>query len=136
VLVEAGRSAWHACRENVVTLDLPGVTLQRADAREFLAAGPARAFDVVFLDPPYAEPNATVIDVLHLLVGHGWCAEQGFVVAERSARGQPLDWPPGLRPLQDRRYGDATLWYGRALPAGRLPESLVPPADPRHQPPA
>jgi 16S rRNA (guanine966-N2)-methyltransferase len=37
-----------------------------------------------------------------------------MVVAERPTRGPALVWPDGLNAERDRRYGEGTLWYGRA----------------------
>jgi 16S rRNA (guanine966-N2)-methyltransferase len=35
-------------------------------------------------------------------------------VVERASRSDPWIWPDGVTALQSRRYGEATLWYGRA----------------------
>jgi 16S rRNA (guanine966-N2)-methyltransferase len=34
------------------------------------------------------------------------------VVVELPARGAPLPWPPPLRALRERRYGETTLFLG------------------------
>ena len=50
----------------------------------------------------------------------GWLADDAVVVVERATRGGALDVAGGLRGrLRSRRYGEATLWYGRA--AARRP---------------
>jgi len=33
---------------------------------------------------------------------------------ERATRSGPVSWPAGFEPDRARRYGEATLWYGRA----------------------
>jgi len=38
----------------------------------------------------------------------------GLVVVERPTRGATWVWPEGFAGLRSRRYGEATLWYGRA----------------------
>lgn len=54
VMVERAARVWARLRENVALLGCEDVvTLRRADALEFVAACD-RAFDVVFLDPPFA----------------------------------------------------------------------------------
>lgn len=53
VLVERDPRVYRALEANVRTLAADRVQLVRADALEFLAAD-TRAYDVVFLDPPYA----------------------------------------------------------------------------------
>ena len=119
VLVESERAAWHACRENVATLRLPDVSLHRADVLTFLAAAAERPFDVVFADPPYAFGADSVTQVLTLLARHRWVDADATVVLERASRDAPLEWPDGYAPLRERRYGEATLWFGRrSRPAG------------------
>src|SRR3954468_3854487 len=49
-----------------------------------LAATPAAAYDVVFLDPPYSVASEEVARVLGLLVTHDWVSPGGAVVVERS----------------------------------------------------
>ncbi len=53
VLVERDPHAFRALQENVAELSASAVRLVRADALEFLRSDTA-AYDVVFLDPPYA----------------------------------------------------------------------------------
>jgi 16S rRNA (guanine966-N2)-methyltransferase len=53
VLVERDPRVYRALEASLRALDARTVQLVRADALEFLAAD-ARAYDVVFLDPPYA----------------------------------------------------------------------------------
>jgi 16S rRNA (guanine966-N2)-methyltransferase len=113
VLVESERAAWHACRENVAALHLPGVVLHRTDVLAFLAGPAPRGFDVVFADPPYVYPADSVTRALTLLATPGWCAPDAIAVVERAARDDALAWPTGWAPLRSRRYGEAMLWYGR-----------------------
>ena len=120
VLVESERAAWHACRENLATLGLRGVTLHRMTVESFLrdpANLPRQPFDVVFADPPYALADAELAPVLAVVAGPDWCAAGALVVVERGVRGEDPPWPASVQPLRSRRYGDAMLWYGRALRA-------------------
>jgi 16S rRNA (guanine966-N2)-methyltransferase len=74
-------------------------------------AGPAeRAYDLVLVDPPYDVPDAEVAGWLVAAAAHGWLAAGAVVVVERSARGAPFPWPPPLRALRERRYGETTLF--------------------------
>lgn len=109
VLVERDAAALRALRANVESLDLPQVDVRAQSVGSFLAAEPF-AYDVVFLDPPYAE---TVEEVLIAVVANGWLAADAVVVVERSSRDAPLAWPAGIDADRSRRYGDGTLWYGR-----------------------
>jgi len=115
VLVESDRQAWHAARENAATLGLSQVTLHRAAVETHLSHdAPAGGFDVVFLDPPYSLADSVVDECLVMLVQHRWLAPDAVVVVERATRGSPPTWPGVLAATRSRRYGEATLWYGRA----------------------
>jgi 16S rRNA (guanine966-N2)-methyltransferase len=110
VLVEQAAAALRALRANVAALALPGVEVRGEPVERVLATTPAAAYDVVFCDPPYAQP---VDDVLAALSGPGWLMLDAVVVVERATRDPALDWPAGLEPVRSRRYGESTLWYGR-----------------------
>lgn len=110
VLVERDARAVTVLRGNVEAVALPGVVVRAEPVSRFLAEPPLRAFDVVFLDPPYADP---VAEVLTAVVEGGWLAAEGVVVVERASRDGAPDWPSGLVSDRSRRYGDSTLWYGR-----------------------
>lgn len=109
VLVERDPHAARSARENVAALGFPAVTLRTDDVTRFLRE-PATPYDVVYVDPPYAD---AVDGVLGVLADGGWIAVGGVVVVERDARGEPPHWPAGIVADRDRRYGDSVLWYGR-----------------------
>ncbi|MFD9126787.1 16S rRNA (guanine(966)-N(2))-methyltransferase RsmD [Kitasatospora sp. NPDC059571] len=119
LLVESDASAARTIRENVRTLGLPGAEV-RADRAERVAAGPAPAdpYDLVFLDPPYAVTDEQLREMLITLVAGGWLAADVLVTVERSTRGGEFGWPEGFEGLRSRRYGEGTLWYGRAADEG------------------
>jgi 16S rRNA (guanine966-N2)-methyltransferase len=110
LLVEHAPGALAALRSNVAALDLTDVEII-ADQVERLLTRPApQMFDIVFLDPPYADP---VDPVLQMLVDNGWLADDATVVVERATRSGAPAWPAELSEDRVRRYGDSTLWYGR-----------------------
>ncbi|GAA3024964.1 16S rRNA (guanine(966)-N(2))-methyltransferase RsmD [Kitasatospora albolonga] len=115
LLVEADASAARVIRENVRTIALPGAEV-RADRAERVIAGqaPAAPYDLVFLDPPYSVTDDEVREMLITLLAGGWLDEEVLVTVERSTRGGEFGWPEGFEPVRSRRYGEGTLWYGRA----------------------
>ncbi|MFF4652350.1 16S rRNA (guanine(966)-N(2))-methyltransferase RsmD [Streptomyces sp. NPDC001380] len=120
LLVEADARAVRTIRENVRALALPGAEV-RAGKAERVAEGepPAAPYDLVFLDPPYAVTDAALREILLTLSAGGWLAADALATVERSTRGGEFAWPDGFEPLRSRRYGEGTLWYGRAAaPAG------------------
>ena len=61
-------------------------------------------------------PSPTTIfgEILLTLRAQGWLTDDALVTVERSTRGGEFGWPEGFEPLRARRYGEGTLWYGRA----------------------
>jgi len=122
LLVELDRRAADAIRANVTALGLPGAQVVRDDvARMAASPNPQAPYDVAFLDPPYTLEADALRAVLGALAAHGWLAADAVVVVERSSRDEPWSWPedPWLfAASRDRRYGEGTLWYGRAAWSG------------------
>jgi 16S rRNA (guanine966-N2)-methyltransferase len=115
LLAEADPRAARTIRENAAVIGLPGAEV-RAGKAEKVVAGPPPAdpYDVVFLDPPYDTGDEILREILLTLLGGGWLAADTLVTVERRTRGGEFGWPPGFEALRSRRYGEATLWYGRA----------------------
>jgi 16S rRNA (guanine966-N2)-methyltransferase len=115
LLAEAEPRAARVIRENVAALGLPGAEVRSGRAEKIVAGEPpAQPYDVVFLDPPYDVPDGELREILLTLVAKGWLAGEALVTVERRTRGGEFGWPPGFEGLRSRRYGEATLWYGRA----------------------
>lgn len=116
LLVEADPRAARVIRENVRTLGLPGAEVRPGKAEQIVAAPVpgGQPYDVVFLDPPYAVTDDDLREILITLSGNGWLVAQALVTVERSTRGGEFRWPIGFEGLRARRYGEGTLWYGRA----------------------
>ncbi|WP_328395999.1 16S rRNA (guanine(966)-N(2))-methyltransferase RsmD [Streptomyces sp. NBC_00390] len=115
LLVEADSRAARTVRENVRTLGLPGAEVRTGRAEQIVAGpAPSTPYDVVFLDPPYAVTDDDLGEILLTLRTQGWLADDAIVTVERSTRGGEFNWPKGFEPLRARRYGEGTLWYGRA----------------------
>lgn len=117
LLVESHPRAMKVIRQNVAALGLPGAEPVADRVERVLAGSPARPYDLVFADPPYAMPGSEVTALLEALHDHHWLAPGALVVVERESRGPALAWPPGLVPERERRYGDTTFWYGGVEPS-------------------
>jgi len=113
VLVDSDRRAVDVLRHNAAAIGLPTAVVVRRSVPAFLAVPPDAPFDLVFADPPYQLDEAVVAGLLAALVEQGWLADEAVVVVERSARGPAPAWPDGIRPVQNKRYGEGVLWYGR-----------------------
>ncbi|MGH3359388.1 MAG: 16S rRNA (guanine(966)-N(2))-methyltransferase RsmD [Nocardioidaceae bacterium] len=110
--VEQDRRTADVVRRNIATLGLAGATVVAAPAARAVARLDG-AFDVVFMDPPYAFGDDELTGVQAALGDRGAIAADGIVVVERSKRsGEPV-WAGGLEATRHKTYGSTTLWYGR-----------------------
>ncbi|MBE7188767.1 16S rRNA (guanine(966)-N(2))-methyltransferase RsmD [Jatrophihabitans endophyticus] len=113
VFVEKNRAALDVLRRNVDAVGLPGAVIDPRHVSLVLGGGTDAPFDLVFADPPYADSDASVEQLLLALCVEGWLAPDGVVVLERSARTPVGDPVASLTPVAEKRYGDSLLWYGR-----------------------
>jgi 16S rRNA (guanine966-N2)-methyltransferase len=130
VLVERDRAIAAALAANLALLERPAAVtavaaaaagapgargrVLHADAFEFLA-GPARPFDVVFLDPPYAQGR--LAELCRLLESKGWLAPHAFIYVESAARdGQPV-LPPSWSAWRQLRAGGVSAGLARRAEA-------------------
>lgn len=111
--VESDRGTARLVRDNAAAVRLE-VTVRAARVEQFLAAGPARRFDVIWADPPYALTGEQL--ALVLAAALDWLAPDGLVVVERSTRDLPPVWPAQLSWSWHRRYGETTLYFARRAP--------------------
>lgn len=110
-LVEADRATAGLIRANATSLGLRGVEVVGGSVEAFLAGGGHAAYDLAFLDPPYALPQEAVEAALSALVRGGWLTDGATVVLERSTRSSDPTWPAGLVATTHKRYGETALWF-------------------------
>lgn len=124
LLVETEPRAVRTIKDNVRTVGLPGVEVRAGKAAQTAAGDPPQdPYDLVFLDPPYAVSDDDLREILLTLRARGWLAEDALATVERSTRGGDFRWPEGFEGLRSRRYGEGTLWYGRAAARETEPAS-------------
>ena len=111
VFVDMREDACKVVRENLAKTRLEqNARVVRADYLSYLASA-RETFDLIFLDPPYAEVflenslnRITEIDILH---------SGGIIVAERPL-GKELPWDyPGYTRSRDYQYGKILLTFYR-----------------------
>ena len=117
LFVETDEAARGAIRENVDAMGLFGRTrVHRRDATSLGvrpgADGPA--FDLAFLDPPYAKGLGEI--ALARLAEGGWLAPGALVVFERGVDEPDFD-VAGFEKLDARDYGAARVHFLRWSPA-------------------
>lgn len=111
VLVERDRAAAKVAIRNAETVAKAGATralVEQVAVTPFLQRS-GRSFDLVFIDPPYDQPDdeltAVLIDLGPLL------SHPATVVVERAKKAGPLEPPGDLEVERTRNYGDTTLHY-------------------------
>ena len=114
VLVESDRSVLRVLRANLAELGLDGAVVVASTVDKFVAEQADGPYNIVFVDPPYSVGSDRLGAVLGDLRRHGWLADQAIVVVERASRDSDFTWPDGYVAQRSRRYGEGSLWYGRA----------------------
>jgi 16S rRNA (guanine(966)-N(2))-methyltransferase RsmD len=79
-----------------------------SDVISTLEHGAAERVDLVFVDPPYNNSPASVLEVMEAIVMHGWLSDEGRVVLHRPARERALE-PLGLKVQWSRDYGQSNV---------------------------
>ncbi|MDP2011747.1 MAG: 16S rRNA (guanine(966)-N(2))-methyltransferase RsmD [Phenylobacterium sp.] len=116
LFVETDEAARGAIRENVDAMGLFGRTRVHRRSAVNLGTRPGAdgpAFDLAFLDPPYAKGLGEV--ALAKLRDGGWLAPEALIVFERGSA-EPAFSVEGFEVLDARDYGAARVHFLRALP--------------------
>jgi 16S rRNA (guanine966-N2)-methyltransferase len=87
----------------------------RADAEGFLGQPPT-PFDVIFLDPPFADP--VLPELCRRIEAGGWLKDGGLVYLESPASAGEPALPPGWTLLKSRRAGEVGYHLARRDVAG------------------
>lgn len=103
-VVERDAVAAAGIQQNLTSVKLSSVTLVRGDARRAVLPG----FDVVYLDPPYADPIGPWVE---------WAAgvARRYVIAEARAKTPWPAAPSGFVADGVRRHGEAELAFFRRV---------------------
>lgn len=104
VFVEKSTVAAASLKKNIAALNATGAEVLIVDARNYLARDNPRAFDIVFLDPPFADELHD--ELCRLLSERGWLATDARIYIE-SERGQPAPrLPQGWQVLKSKTAGN------------------------------
>ena len=103
VFVERSAVAFETLKSNIALLGGPNAEVLNVDARRYLNGPSTRAFDIVFLDPPFA---ADLYDELcRLLVEQRWLADDARIYIEMDKDQPELSLPPGWQVLKNKTAG-------------------------------
>ena len=105
----------HANLERAVALlDACNVELIQADSLSYLK-GPSRAYDSVFVDPPFPEHYQN--EVIVLLTRHAWLAANATIYLEMAASDTPPALPPGVAYVRQKTSGNVRYCLARRVEA-------------------
>ena len=103
VFVERNTMAARALRELLSEWGAQNAHVERADALAWLG-GPARPFDIVFLDPPFAAELHR--EAAQRLEAGGWLAPGARIYLEAPAREPLPELPEQWQPLRAKQAGE------------------------------
>ena len=104
VFVEKSSVAAKQLRRNIDVLDARGATVRQQGALEFLRQAADGPFDVVFLDPPFADD--LVEETCRLLDQHDLLAEDALVYIELPKNGVGAQLPAGWQVQKNKTAGN------------------------------
>lgn len=79
-----------------------------ADVKSTIGRGPDERVDVVFVDPPYNMPVASVRADLETVVTEGFLSDEGRIIVHRPGKENVIE-PLGLKMMWDREYGQSRI---------------------------
>lgn len=104
--VEQNGAACAVIRDNLRATKFDGrAAVHQASVEAFLGRAPAAPYDLVVMDPPYADPR--IVENLALLGRSPLVAPSAIVVVGHAARVDLPDDLPPLHRLRHRCYGDS-----------------------------
>lgn len=102
-LIEISPNACNALRQHVTTLGAGfKAEVLEADARQWLQQPPPRAFDLVFLDPPF--DSSLLAKTIPLVATPGWLSEGARIYIETAVE-RPINLPGHWEILRTKETG-------------------------------
>ena len=104
VFVEKAPRAARTLARNIETLDAKGATVLQQDAEDFLDTGETAPFEIIFLDPPFAEDMLS--DLCRLIEERGLLVDDGLVYLEQDRAREMAVLPDNWRVLKNKTAGN------------------------------
>jgi 16S rRNA (guanine966-N2)-methyltransferase len=110
VFVENAREAILKLEQNIESTGLgTNAEVTWIDVKALLLKSPDQRFDMIFLDPPYNMPSASVRADCESIVMQGYLSDEGRLVVHRPAKEQNLE-PLGLAVVWEREFGQSRVF--------------------------
>ena len=104
VFVERSHKAVATLEKNIKLLGASGAVVHEGDARDFLAAGNEGQFDVIFLDPPFADESLS--ELCRLIEEQGLLTAGARVYLEQARSDKDPELPAGWQISKDKAAGN------------------------------
>ena len=104
VFVDKSVKAAATLKKNIAMLNASGATVRQIDALEFLCEPANAAFDIVFLDPPFAAGMHA--ELCRLLVERSLLADQARIYIEEDRSTPAIIMPTGWQALRTKNAGN------------------------------
>lgn len=128
VMVDCDRQVIDQLRENLLLLQTNAAKLVEAEALEYLRQTPNTAFDVVFLDPPFA--SNLLPACITALEHNGWLSTNAFIYIEAATQLGPADLPPNWALIRHKKAGQVAYHLiKRSLPPNKSGDSSFAPEE-------
>jgi 16S rRNA (guanine966-N2)-methyltransferase len=88
------------------------INILHTDAIHFLKSSP-RAFDIIFLDPPFGQ--YLLNPSCHLLEESGWLSSQALIYLETESNLRELSLPTGWQIIRQKKAGQVTVFLAKRL---------------------
>lgn len=111
VMLEKTPLVYASLKQNAQTLQADNCELVNSCALSWIAQSAAAAFDIVFIDPPFADANLKPTHICEQLVARKLLADGAFVYVEQ-AKDSPLPLPTSFELHRSLNAGQVTcaLW--------------------------
>ena len=104
VFVENSRRAVRAIENSVQVLDAPGAVVHCGDAADFVRSAAPASFDIIFLDPPFADDRLE--ETCRLIDDRGLLATGGRIYLEQDRAKPETPLPGRWRVLKNKTAGN------------------------------
>jgi 16S rRNA (guanine966-N2)-methyltransferase len=110
--LERSSQACQVIQENITLLQTNNMLLQTANSLKWLEASkPAKTFDIVFLDPPFAAEHLSTC--CQLLEDNGWLSQKAFIYLEANSSLENISLPEGWHLEKQKKAGQVFYGYAR-----------------------
>ena len=113
VFVERSPVATKTLKANIASLAASGAEVLNTDAQEYLGGSKVEAFDIVFIDPPFADDLQ--YELCRLLAEQQWLADSARVYVEMHRDQPELRLPENWQELKNKTAGNVRYVLAKNL---------------------